>query len=78
MAVQTKAVLDNGAEILKAAGMSYDNVVSSRVFITDVAKFQEMNKVYQTYFSKEPPARATVVAERNTNSTVKPGTSICE
>lgn len=62
MGVQTKAVLDNGAEILKAAGMSYADVVSSRVFITDVGKFQEMNEVYRTYFPKDPPARATVVA----------------
>jgi 2-iminobutanoate/2-iminopropanoate deaminase len=62
MAVQTKAVLDNGAEILKAAGMGYEHVVSSRVFITDMTKFQEMNDVYRTYFTKDPPARATVVA----------------
>jgi reactive intermediate/imine deaminase len=62
MATQTKTVLDNAGQILKEAGMSFDNVVSSRVFITDQTKFQEMNKVYQTYFPKAPPARATVIA----------------
>jgi reactive intermediate/imine deaminase len=62
MTKQTTTVLDNAAQILKAAGMSFDNVVSSRVYITDGTKFQEMNKVYQTYFPKDPPARATVVA----------------
>jgi reactive intermediate/imine deaminase len=62
MTTQTRTVLDNAGQILKAAGMSFDNVVSSRVFITDGTKFQEMNKTYQTYFTKEPPARATVVA----------------
>jgi reactive intermediate/imine deaminase len=62
MATQTKTVLDNAGEILKAAGMGYEHVVSSRVFITDGTRFQDMNKVYQTYFSKEPPARATVIA----------------
>ncbi|MGE4083866.1 MAG: RidA family protein [Vicinamibacterales bacterium] len=62
MTVQTKAVLDNGAAILKAAGMGLEHVVSSRVFITDVAQFQAMNEVYRTYFPKDPPARATVVA----------------
>ena len=62
MPVQTKAVLDNGAEILKAAGMGFEHVVSSRVFITDATMFQEMNGVYRTYFAKDPPARATVVA----------------
>ena len=53
MAVQTKAVLDNGAEILKAAGMGFEHVVSSRVFITDATMFQEMNGVYRTYFPKD-------------------------
>jgi reactive intermediate/imine deaminase len=62
MAAQTKTVLDNAAQVLKAAGFTFDNVVSSRVFITDQTKFQDMNKVYQTYFPKEPPARATVIA----------------
>jgi len=62
MGVQTKAVLDNAAAILKEAGMSFDNVVSSKVFITDGTKFQEMNETYRTVFTKDPPARATVVA----------------
>lgn len=62
MTAQTKTVLDNASEILKAAGMSFDHVVSSRVYITDGTKFQDMNGVYRTYFTKEPPARATVIA----------------
>jgi enamine deaminase RidA (YjgF/YER057c/UK114 family) len=62
MTTQTKAVLDNAGQILKAAGMGFEHVVSSRVFITDQAKFQEMNKAYVPYFPKDPPARATVVA----------------
>jgi len=62
MSTQTKTVLDNGAAILKAAGMSYGDVVASRVFITDVAKFQEMNAAYRSYFPSSPPARATVRA----------------
>lgn len=62
MSVQTRAVLDNAAAILQEAGMTFDNVVSSKVFITDATKFQEMNDTYRTVFTKEPPARATVVA----------------
>ena len=62
LSTQAKTVLDNAREILSAAGMTFDNVVSSRVYITDSTKFQEMNKVYTTYFTKEPPARATVIA----------------
>jgi 2-iminobutanoate/2-iminopropanoate deaminase len=60
--VQTKTVLDNGGEILKAAGMSHADVVQSRVYITDTALFQDMNATYRTFFPKAPPVRATVKA----------------
>jgi 2-iminobutanoate/2-iminopropanoate deaminase len=60
MKAQVKTTMDNAGEILKAAGMGYGDVVSSRVYITDAALFQDMNAVYRSYFSKDPPARATV------------------
>ena len=59
---QTAAVLDNAGEILKAAGMGFEHVVSSRVFIPDGKTFDQMNAAYRPRFPKEPPARATVVA----------------
>jgi len=62
MSAQTKAVLENGAAVLKAAGMSYSDVVSSRIYISDAAAFQDMNTAYRTYFPTDPPARATVKA----------------
>jgi 2-iminobutanoate/2-iminopropanoate deaminase len=62
MATQAKTALDNAGEILKAAGYSYADVVTVRNYITDARYFQDMNKVYQGYFPKDPPARATVVA----------------
>lgn len=61
MATQTKAVMATAGELLKAAGFGFEHVVSSRVFITDVADFQAMNQNYTPSFPKEPPARATVV-----------------
>ena len=60
MATQVKTVLDNGAAILKAAGLSLGDVAASRVYITDAAMFQDMNTAYRTYFPNDPPARATV------------------
>jgi 2-iminobutanoate/2-iminopropanoate deaminase len=62
MSAQTKAVLENGAAVLKAAGFSYGDVVSARVYVSDQAAFQDMNNVYRTYFPTDPPARATVKA----------------
>ena len=60
--IQTKAALDNAGAILKAGGMSYADVVSSRVYMTDTSVFQDMNAAYRTYFPNNPPARATVRA----------------
>ena len=60
ISAQTKTVLDNGAVILKEAGMSVADVVSARVFITDDTTFQAMNTAYRGYFPTMPPARATV------------------
>jgi reactive intermediate/imine deaminase len=59
---QTKVVMENAGEILKAAGMGYEHVVSSRVYLPDTAVFQPMNEAYRAYFPKDPPARATVGA----------------
>src|SRR6476620_3981691 len=57
---QTKTVLDNGAAILKQAGMTFADVVASRVYLTDDSTFQAMNAAYRTYFSEVPPTRLTV------------------
>ncbi len=59
---QTKVVLDNAGELLEAAGLTHANVVSSRVYLPDVAHFPAMNAAYRRYFSSGPPARATVKA----------------
>ncbi|HUR34317.1 MAG TPA: RidA family protein [Vicinamibacterales bacterium] len=62
IATQTRTVLDNGAAILKQAGMSFADVVSARVYLADAAMFQPMNAAYRPYFSDLPPARLTVKA----------------
>ena len=59
---QTKAVLENAGQLLKAAGMDYSNVVSGRIYLPDTSVFQQMNEVYRSYFKQAPPARATVKA----------------
>jgi 2-iminobutanoate/2-iminopropanoate deaminase len=63
VAAQAKVVLDNGAAILKAAGMSFADVVTARVYLPDDTTFQAMNTAYRSYFTGgAPPARATVKA----------------
>ena len=64
---QTKTVLDNGAAILKQAGMSFADVVSARIYLPDDTMFQAMNAAYRPYFTAgSMPARATVKAGLST------------
>ena len=57
--VQTRAIFDNAGELLRAAGLSHANIVSSRVYLPAVSSFAGMNQAYASYFPSEPPARAT-------------------
>jgi enamine deaminase RidA (YjgF/YER057c/UK114 family) len=57
---QTNTILDNAAEILRAAGMGFGDVVCARVFLTDRENFRGMNAAYVARFPTSPPARATV------------------
>jgi 2-iminobutanoate/2-iminopropanoate deaminase len=61
---QTKIALENLAAILRANGMSMENVVNTTVFLKDVNDFGKMNAVYGTFFKDKPPARATVQVAR--------------
>lgn len=64
IAGQTHQVLQNLGAILNAAGTSFDRVVKSTVYLSDMSEFAAMNEVYSTYFPTPAPARATVQAAR--------------
>jgi 2-iminobutanoate/2-iminopropanoate deaminase len=64
VAAQTHRVLQNIGAILSAAGISFDHVVRTTVFLADMNDFAAMNDVYATYFGSPPPARSTVQAAR--------------
>ena len=57
---QTEQVFKNLAEVLKAAGSSFESVVSVNVYLRDMNDFKEMNEVYAETFGEHKPARATV------------------
>ena len=61
---EVKQALDNIDAVLKAAGMSSNNVVSVQVYLTDAATFERMNAVYKTYFKEPRPTRTTVVVAK--------------
>ena len=57
---QTKQVMENIEAILKEAGMNFNNVVKTSIFIMDMANFSKINAVYGSYFTSDFPARETV------------------
>jgi 2-iminobutanoate/2-iminopropanoate deaminase len=61
---ETRQVFTNIGEILKAAGASFDAVVSATVYLADMNDFGKVNEIYATYFSSPAPARATVQVAR--------------
>ena len=63
-AVQARRAMENLGALLKAAGLSFDHVVRTTVFLADMNDFATVNEVYASYFSEPRPARATVQVAR--------------
>jgi 2-iminobutanoate/2-iminopropanoate deaminase len=57
---QTRQALANIAAVLAASGAGMGDVLSMRVFLTDVSHFGEMNAVYAEAFGEPYPTRTTV------------------
>ena len=57
---ETKQVMDNIRSILKEAGVGFNNIVKTSIFLTDMQSFGQVNEVYGTYFNSEFPARETI------------------
>jgi len=57
---ETHQVMKNLKAILTEAGLSFDHVVKSSIFVKDMGNFQKINEVYGSYFTSTPPARETV------------------
>ncbi len=59
--VETKQVMENMKAVLEAADMTFENVIKTSIFISDMNNFAEINKVYGSYFDEATaPARETV------------------
>jgi len=57
---ETKQALENLKAVLEAGGAGLKDVVKTTVYMADLSEFAQMNEVYGSYFSGEPPARSTV------------------
>ena len=62
---ETQLVMENLKAVLKEAGMTFENVIKSTIFISDMNNFSEINNVYASYFNEDTaPARETVEVSR--------------
>lgn len=57
---QTRQCLENLKTVLADAGLSFEHVVKTTVFLANMADFAAMNEVYATYMVAPFPARSTV------------------
>lgn len=60
---ETNTVMENLKAILTEAGLGFDNVVKTTIFLTDMSLFAEVNELYGKYFGEHFPARETVAVK---------------
>ena len=60
LAEETHQVMNNLSAILKEAGIGFEQVVKTTIFLTDMNRFGEVNEIYGQYFTGRFPARETV------------------
>ncbi|AJR04160.1 RidA family protein [Siansivirga zeaxanthinifaciens] len=62
---ETTQVMQNLKAVLEAAGMTFENVIKSSIFISNMDDFTSINEIYGSYFNDETaPARETVQVAR--------------
>ena len=57
---ETRQVMDNIRAILEQASISFDAIVKSSIFLSDMAHFARVNEVYSSFFTGNYPARETI------------------
>lgn len=62
--VQTHQSLENIKAIVLAAGFSMDDIVKTTVYVKDLNQFNDINQVYASFFTQNPPARACIEIAR--------------
>ena len=57
---QTRRVMENLRAVLAAASATFDDVVKTTIYLTNLSDFATVNTIYASYFGSTPPARSTV------------------
>lgn len=61
---QARQVFRNLGAVLEAAGLDFDDVVKTTVYVVDMEEFAAVNRVYAEFFPAPCPARSTVEVRR--------------
>ena len=59
---EAKRAMENLRAVLAAANLTFEDVVRTTIYLADMNDFAKVNAIYGAYFTKDPPARATVQA----------------
>jgi len=60
---ETQRVMQNLEAVLSEAGMDFNDVIKTTIFLSDMSLFSIVNEVYGGYFSGDYPARETVAVK---------------
>ena len=60
ISLETTQIFQNMEQILHSVGATFNNVIKTTVFITDMNEFATVNEIYKTYFSSNFPARSVI------------------
>jgi len=63
IAIETHQVMRNLSAILEEAGINFNHVVKTTIFLKEMSFFSQVNEVYGSYFSADYPARETVAVK---------------
>jgi 2-iminobutanoate/2-iminopropanoate deaminase len=63
IATETRKVMENLGNLLRAAGLGYEHLVKVTIFLSDMAHYAAVNEVYGAYFTDVPPAREAVAVK---------------
>jgi reactive intermediate/imine deaminase len=68
---QVRQALDNIKSVVALSGLTMEHVVYTQVYLEDMSKYAEMDKIFGEYFAKNPPARAVLGVSRVPDSPIE-------
>lgn len=60
---ETRQVMANLSAVLESAGASFEGIIKTTIFLSDMGLFGQVNEIYNSYFTGNYPARETVAVK---------------